>query len=57
MVLIRSKCEEYVDAILESRKPPDAGPAANEKEIHATPEETAKWLKAFGGDSKRDRKR
>lgn len=51
------RCEEYVDAILEPRKPPGTAPETNEKEIQATPEETAEWLKTFGGNPKRDRKR
>jgi len=51
------KCEEYIDALMDTRKPPSSTSAANEKEIQATPEETAEWLKAFEGEPKRDRKR
>jgi uncharacterized protein len=44
------RCEEYVDALMEPPAPPaaDAVPA-DEKDVAATPEETARWLKAFGG--------
>jgi uncharacterized protein len=43
------KCEEYVDTLI--TPPPSAPktPAADEKDVHATPEETAEWLRAFGG--------
>jgi predicted RNA-binding protein with PIN domain len=43
-------CEEYVDQLL---SPPSAGPPAppvgDEKDVQPTPEETARWLQAFGG--------
>jgi len=43
------KCEEYVDAIMEPRPPISTTPVADEKDVQATPEETAEWLRAFGG--------
>ena len=44
------RCEEYVDALMEPPRPPATGPAApDEKAVEMTPEETARWLQAFGG--------
>jgi predicted RNA-binding protein with PIN domain len=44
------RCEEYVDALLEPPPRPTAEPgSADEKDIAPTPEETARWLQAFGG--------
>ena len=44
------RCEEYVDQLM---SPPAAGlpaePAGDEKDVRPTPEETARWLQAFGG--------
>jgi uncharacterized protein len=49
------RCEEYVDLLIAPRKPTDAPPPADEKPVRATPEETAEWLRAFGGDKRRAR--
>lgn len=44
------RCEEHIDALIEPRAPSAVGPPVeDEKEIAPTPEETARWLKAFGG--------
>jgi predicted RNA-binding protein with PIN domain len=44
------RCEEYVDALLEPPPRPAAEPAPrDEKAAEMTPEETARWLEAFGG--------
>jgi uncharacterized protein len=43
------RCEEYVDALMEPPSRPGPGPPPDEKEIAPTPEETARWLQAFGG--------
>jgi predicted RNA-binding protein with PIN domain len=44
------RCEEYVDALITPPAPPAADAVRpDEKDVAETPEETARWLKAFGG--------
>jgi hypothetical protein len=42
------KCSEYVDQLMRSPKRPAPAIAEDEKDARATPEEKARWLKAFG---------
>jgi predicted RNA-binding protein with PIN domain len=42
------KCSEYVDQLMKFPKRPAPATAEDEKDARATPEEKAKWLKAFG---------
>ena len=42
-------CDEYVDALMDPRPSAPVTPPLDEKDVRATPEETAKWLRAFGG--------
>ena len=43
------RCEEYVDSLLEPPRPAAQPVRADEKDVSATPEETERWLQAFGG--------
>jgi predicted RNA-binding protein with PIN domain len=42
------KCSEYVDQLMRSPKRPASATSEDEKDAQATPEEKARWLKAFG---------
>jgi uncharacterized protein len=42
------RCSEYVDQLMKSQKRPAPATTEDEKDARATPEEKAKWLKAFG---------
>jgi predicted RNA-binding protein with PIN domain len=42
-------CEEYVDELLTAPAAPNTSPPTDEKDVQPTPEETARWLQAFGG--------
>jgi hypothetical protein len=43
------RCEEYVDSLMEPPRPAAQPAPVDEKEIAETPEETERWLQAFGG--------
>lgn len=44
------RCENYVDLLMNPPKASaDGKPLENEKPVHSSAEETAKWMKAFGG--------
>jgi len=44
------RCEDYVDLLMNPPKTSaDRKPVENEKPAHTSAEETAKWMKAFGG--------
>jgi len=47
------RCEEYVDALMEPPRPAAQPAEADEKDVACTPEETERWLQAFGGPAGR----
>jgi uncharacterized protein len=42
------RCSEYVDELMKSQKRAKPDPIQDEKDAQPTPDEKAKWLKAFG---------
>ncbi len=43
------RCSEFVDALIDAKKRAMSARKSDEKDIQPSPDETEKWMKAFGG--------